>query len=1037
MPLDEAAVEQAALAWFQELGYQTASGADVSPGPDVVTPERSSYEDPLLELRLRGALNRLNPALPPQAIDDAIQKIVHPPHPTLDLNNHAVYGMLTGGVTIALPIQHHSRPFDIASVIDFNHPENNDFLAVRQFTILENRRERRMDIVVFVNGIPVAVFELKHPALQTDSLRAAWQQLQTYKAELPALFAYNQLLIVSNGTEARIGTISSPFERFAPWRDMEQGAGSRSTLETLIRGVFTPRNLLDLIRHFIVFESDGRTLTKKVAGYHQFHAVNAAVESVRKASALDGNRRGGVIWHTQGSGKSLTMAFFTGRLVRHPALNNPVVVVLTDRNDLDNQLYDTFSRCEELLGRTPTQAVSRAQLRNLLRTEGGRVIFTTVQKFFEANGEHPCLSERSNVIVLADEAHRSQYGFIDGFARKIREALPNATFVGFTGTPIETEDRDTRAVFGDYISIYDIKRAVEDGATVPIYYENRLVQLELPEQERPRLDQEIEELTETEEIEQRQRLIARWAQMERLVGAPNRLAQIARDLVEHFEARQQALPGKAMVVCMSRRICVALHNEIVKLRPEWQDEDDAKGRVKVIMTGSASDPPEWAKHTRDKAARDRLAQRFRNPDDPFQLAIVRDMWLTGFDAPCLHTIYIDKPMRGHTLMQAIARVNRVFRGKPGGLVVDYIGIARELKQAMVTYSISGGAGEPAINQDKAVEALIAQLEVCRDLFHGFDLSALENGTDTALLALIAAAADFIVSDQNRKQRYHRACTDLRTAFSLAVPRPEALAVRRQVQFFLAVRKAIVGHSTQSPASAPAELDAQVDQLLSQAIVSPGVVDVFALIGHEKPDISILSESFLEELRGLPLKNLAAEALERLLRGEIRTRLANNVVQMRAFSELLEEALRRYHNRMLSAAQVIEELIQIARDLQEASRRGEKLNLSEDELAFYDALAANGSAVSVLGDDKLRQIAHELVETVRNSVTIDWTQRESVRSSIRVKVKRILRNHGYPPDQQEAATDLVLEQTAALCDHWTSTETGKSSSAPRNSETSPR
>lgn len=1036
MPLDEAAVEQAALAWFQELGYQTASGADVSPSPNAFPPERSSYEDPILELRLRNALDRLNPALPPQAIEDAAQKIIHPPHPTLDLNNHAVYRMLVDGITIELPNRPHGRPFDIAKVIDFENLENNDFLAVRQFTMLENRRERRMDIVVFVNGIPVAVFELKHPALQTDSLRAAWQQLQTYKAEMPSLFAYNQLLVVSNGTEARIGTISSPFERFAPWRDMEQGAESRSTLETLIRGVFTPRNLLDIIRHFIVFESDGQTLTKKVAGYHQFHAVNAAIESVRQASLPGGHRRGGVIWHTQGSGKSLTMAFFTGRLVRHPALNNPVVVVLTDRNDLDNQLYDTFCRCEELFGGAPTQAASRAQLRTLLRTEGGKVIFTTVQKFFEANGEHPCLSERSNVIVLADEAHRSQYGFIDGFARQIREALPNATFVGFTGTPVETDDRDTRAVFGDYISIYDIQRAVEDGATVPIYYENRLAKLELPEEEKPRLDEEIEELTETQEIEQKQRLLARWAQLERLVGAPRRLAQIARDLVEHFEARQQTLPGKAMVVCMSRRICVALYNEIVKLRPEWQDEDDAKGRVKVIMTGSASDPAEWAKHTRDKAARDRLAQRFKNPDDPFQLAIVRDMWLTGFDAPCLHTIYIDKPMRGHTLMQAIARVNRVFRDKPGGLVVDYIGIARELKQAMVTYSVSGGAGEPAINQDKAVEALIAKLEVCRDLFHGFDLSRLQSGSDSELLSLIPAAADFIVADQNRKQRYLLACSDLRTAFSLAVPRPEALARRRQVQFFLAVRKAIVGDSTRAAGQMPAELDAQVDQLLSKAILSPGVVDVFALIGHEKPDISILSESFLEELRGLPLKNLAAEALERLLRGEIRTRLSNNVVQLRAFSELLEEALRRYHNRMLSAAQVIEELIQIARDLQEASRRGEKLNLSEDELAFYDALAANGSAVSVLGDDKLRQIAHELVETVRNSVTIDWTQRETVRAQIRVKVKRILRQHGYPPDQQEAATNLVLEQTAALCDHWTSRETAESISPPRGSDTSP-
>lgn len=1017
MPLDEAAVERTALESFRQLGYQIASGADISPGPNVLTPERECKEHPILELRLRRTLKRLNRALPPQSIDDAIHQMNRLPHRALEQNNHAVYRMLVDGVTIEIPNRPHGRSFDIVRVLDFENPENNDFLAVRQFTILENRRERRMDIVVFLNGIPVAVFELKNPALQTDSLRTAWQQLQTYKAELPSFFAYNQLLIVSNGTEARIGTISAPFERFAPWRDMAQGANERRTLETLLHGVFSPRNLLELIQHFIVFESDGQVLTKKVAGYHQFHAVKKAVESVRQASSPDGNRRGGVIWHTQGSGKSLTMAFFTGRLVRDRALNNPVVVVLTDRNDLDNQLYDTFCRCQELFGGAPTQAVSRAQLRNLLRTEGGKVIFTTVQKFFEANGEHPRLSERSNVIVLADEAHRSQYGFIDGFARRVREALPNATFVGFTGTPIETDDRDTRAVFGDYISIYDIQRAVEDGATVPIYYESRLAKLELPEDQKPHLDQEIEELTESEEIEQKQRLLARWTQLERLVGAPKRLAQIASDLIEHFEARQRALPGKAMIVCMSRRICVALYNEIVQRRPGWHDEDDAKGTVKVIMTGSVSDPSEWTRHTRDKAARDRLAQRFKNPGDPFQLAIVRDMWLTGFDAPCLHTIYIDKPMRGHTLMQAIARVNRVFRDKPGGLVVDYIGIAHELKQAMANYSRSGGAGDPAIDQQKAVEALQVKLEVCQDLFHGFDLSCLQSGSDAELLSLIPIAADFILADQDRKSRYLRACTDLRTAFSLAAPHPKALDRRRHVQFFLAVRKAIIQDSGQSPSLSPAELDAQVDQMLSQAIRSTGVVDVFALVGHEKPDISILSDNFLEELRGFPHKNLAAQALERLLGGEIRARLANNVVQMRAFSEMLEQALRRYHNRMISATQVIEELIRIAQELQDASRRGERLNLSADELAFYDALSANGSAVEVMGDDKLRLIARELVKTVRSSVTIDWTQRETVRAQIRVKVKRILRQHKYPPDQEEAATNLVLEQTAALCDHW--------------------
>jgi type I restriction enzyme R subunit len=726
-----------------------------------------------------------------------------------------------------------------------------------------------------------------------------------------------------------------------------------------------------------------------------------------------------VVWHTQGSGKSLTMVFYAGRIIREPAMANPTIVVLTDRNDLDDQLFGTFARCAELLRQPPVQAESRAHLRQLLRVEAGGVIFTTIHKFFpeEKGDRHPVLSERRNIVVIADEAHRSQYDFIDGFARHMRDALPHASFIGFTGTPIERHDANTRAVFGDYISIYDIQRAVQDGATVPIYYESRLAKLDLPEELKPKIDEEFEEVTEGEELERKEKLKTKWAQLEAIVGAEKRLRLVAQDIVEHFERRCEALEGKGMIVCMSRRICVALYDEIVRLRPEWHHEDDEQGALKVVMTGSASDPVAWQLHVRNKPRREALANRFRDPNDPFKLVIVRDMWLTGFDAPSLHTMYLDKPMRGHGLMQAIARVNRVFRDKPGGLVVDYLGLAHELKAALATYTESGGAGRTALDQDEAVAVMQEKYEVCCGLFHGFDRSKWTSGTAQERLGLLPAAQEHILAQENGKDRCLRAVRELSQAFALAVPHEAALAIRDDVAFFQAVA-AVLAKRAPGDARPEEELDHAVRQIISRAVAPEGVVDIFAAAGLQKPDISILSEEFLAEVRGMPQKNLAVELLQKLLKGELKERRRKNVVQARSFAEMLEQTIRRYQNRAIEAAQVIEELIALAKEMREANARGEKLGLSEDELAFYDALETNDSAVQVLGDQTLRTIARELVQAVRKNVTIDWTLRENVRAQLRVLVKRILRRYGYPPDKQEKATQTVLEQAEVLSAAWT-------------------
>jgi type I restriction enzyme R subunit len=774
-----------------------------------------------------------------------------------------------------------------------------------------------------------------------------------------------------------------------------------------------------------------------MAGYHQFHAVNVAIaETVRAAGLMGakdergtwfaqrqhggqpGDRRVGVVWHTQGSGKSLTMAFYAGRVIREPAMANPTLVVLTDRNDLDDQLFGTFALCKDLLRQPPVQAESRADLREKLRVEAGGVVFTTIQKFMpgEKGDRHPLLSDRRNIVVIADEAHRSQYDFIDGFARHLRDALPNAAFIGFTGTPIELTDKNTQAVFGDYISVYDIQRAVEDKATVPIYYESRLAKLALDDAERPTIDPEFEEVTEGQEVERKEKLKSKWAQLEAIVGSDKRLALVAQDIVEHFERRLDALDGKGMVVCMSRRICVELCHEIVRLRPAWQSDDDACGMVKVVMTGSASDPLAWQPHIHNKPVREALAKRFRDPADPFKLVIVRDMWLTGFDAPSLHTMYVDKPMRGHGLMQAIARVNRVFKDKPGGLVVDYLGLAQELKEALAAYTQSGGKGRTAIDQAEAVAVMQEKYEVCCGLFHGFDWGKWVSGTPAERLGLLPAAQEHVLAQHDGKNRTLRAVQELSQAFALAVPHEDALAIRDDVAFFQAVRAALA-KGDPSKLRTEEEMEHAVRQIVSRAVAPEGVVDIFTAAGLEKPDISILSDEFLTEVRGMPQRNLAVELLRKLLSGEIRSRRQKNVVQARSFAEMLEQAIRRYQNRAIEAAQVIEELIELAKALRQAQARGESLGLTDDEVAFYDALEANDSAVQVLGDETLRTIARELVRAVKANVTIDWTVRENVRAQLRVLVKRILRKYGYPPDKQEKATQTVLEQAEVLSEAW--------------------
>ena len=1052
--INETTLEKTTLDWFSSLGWDTAFGPNISPdGPDF---ERKDYDQVVLVGRLQTALKNINPNIPPDVIEEAVRKIARADSPSLIENNRRFHRTLTDGVDISY-MQDGREVHDKVWLLDLKDLDNNDWLAVNQFTVIEDRRNRRPDIVVFINGLPLGVIELKNPADEKATIRHAYNQLQTYKSDIPGLFIYNEVLVISDGLEARGGTLTSGWDRFTPWRTIdgkEVAPRGSVELEVLLKGVFEKRRFLDLVLNFIVFDDDGATIAKKAAAYHQFHAVNKAVECTLSACGIDadsrvlyarfpehdeknpfavrepqaaygsgtehfGGRRIGVIWHTQGSGKSLLMAFFAGKVIRHPAMENPTLLMITDRNDLDDQLFGTFSSCKDLIRQTPVQAENREHLKGLLQVPAGGVVFTTIQKFLpDAKGQqYPELSARRNIVVIADEAHRSQYDFIDGFARHMHDALPNASFIGFTGTPIERDDRSTPAVFGDYIDKYDILRAVEDGTTVPIYYEGRLAKIDLREQEKPKIDPEFEEITEGEEESDKQKLRTKWAALEAMVGTEKRIALVAQDLVNHFEGRRSAMDGKAMVVCMSRRICVDMYNAITKLRPDWHSDDDDKGVLKIVMSGSASDHTDWQPHIRSKPRREALAKRFKDPDDTMKVVIVRDMWLTGFDCPSLHTMYVDKPMRGHGLMQAIARVNRVFKDKPGGLVVDYLGLADQLKRALADYTEAGGRGKAAVNQEEAVAVMLEKFEVVVSMFHGFDYLSILKAEPAKRIAGIAAAMEHILQLDDGKKRYLAEVTALSRAFALAVPHEEALKIRDEVGFFQEVRAGLAKATVEGEGKSPEEMDTAIRQLVSRAVASEEVIDIFAAAGLKKPDISILSDDFLQEVRQLPHRNLAVELLRKLLNDEIKTNSRKNVVQARSFAEMLEKAIRKYQNRAIEAAQVIEELIQLAREMREAQQRGDELGMTDDEIAFYDALEVNDSAVKVLGDETLKAIAHELVEAVRRSVTIDWAVRENARAKIRVIVKRILRKYGYPPDKQEKATQTVLEQAEVLCREW--------------------
>ena len=1057
MSLDESQLELAALDWFSQLGFGTAHGPDL--GPEGATQERGSFGDILLLQRLRDAITRLNPSIPADGLDEAFRKITRLDGPTLIARNRQFHKWLRDGVEVEYRRPDGSIAGDRVQLVDFNTLENNDFLAVSQFAVREGNHKRVPDVVVFVNGLPLAVFELKNPGDEAATIDGAFNQLQTYKKEIPSLFDYNELLVISDGGAARIGSLTAEIEWFKPWPtiDDDRPVKGKLPLEILIRGVFQKEHFLQLVRNFVVFEDDPDSdrVFKILAGYHQFHAVRAAVQETIRASGMrsaaemlaedegrfwagsmrggqPGDHRCGVVWHTQGSGKSLTMLFYAGLVISHPAMKNPTLVMLTDRNDLDDQLFGQFQRCSEILRQKPVQAESVEHLRQLLQVSSGGVIFTTVHKFVEESGQFPLLTDRSNVVAIADEAHRSQYGFKAkrtkdkvtgedrygyGFARNIRDGLPNASFIGFTGTPIELDDKNTQAVFGNYVSIYDIQRAVHDKATVPIYYEARVIKLSFDDSAIESIDEDFEEVTEAEEVTTQEKLKTKWAALEAMVGDDDRLKVLARDLVDHFEKRREVLDGKGMIVCMSRRICVDLYNEIIALRPDWHSEDDEQGFLKIIMTGSAADGPDWQKHIRTKERRRKLAAAFKKASTPFKLVIVRDMWLTGFDAPCAHTMYIDKPMQGHGLMQAIARVNRVFGQKPGGLIVDYLGIGDSLQKALRTYTESGGQGQTTIDLSEAIAALQKHYEQCGDMLHGLDWSQWTSGTPSERATVPQIAQEHILEQDDGKARWLTHVGNLSKAYALCPVSDYAMEIREGVAFFQVIaamfRKYSPSGKTQS------ELDLAVRQLVSKAVVTTqeDVIDVFSAAGMERPNVSILDDEFLEEVRALPHKNLAVELLRKLLSDEIKLRHKRNVVQERAFSEMLQTTMNGYHNRMISNQEIIEELINIAHRLRAAADRGEELNLTDDEICFYDALIQNKSAQELMQDDQLKVIATELVTTVRKNVTIDWTLRESARARIRVIVRRILKKFGYPPDLQDAAVKLVLEQAESLSDEW--------------------
>jgi type I restriction enzyme, R subunit len=1033
--ISEDSIEQIVIKELQDLGYTHLNGIDIS--PDGMMQEREFHEV-VLKQRLQDAITTINSNVPAEAQEEALRKVLRSDSPNLYQNNYNFHRYLTEGVEVEY--RNEGRIVgDKVWLVDYDNPENNEFLVVNQFTVIEGDTNKRPDIVLFVNGLPLVVIELKNAADENADIKAAFNQIQTYKQTIPLLFQYNVLLIATDGWEAIFGSLTASKQFFQPWKTVDGvSLADENTpqVEVMAKGLLNKTVLLDLARHFTVFHQDKEQIIKIIPRYHQYYAVNKALETTKMATSEQGDRRAGVIWHTQGSGKSLTMVFYSGKLVL--SLNNPTLVVLTDRNDLDQQLFDTFTLSQDLLRQTPVQAGSRDDLKKLLAVSSGGIVFTTIQKFFpeviervdlgegkikSITGQYGMLSDRRNIVVIADEAHRSQYDFIDGFARHMRDALPNASFIGFTGTPIEKTDKNTQAVFGDYIDVYDIQQAVDDGATVKIYYENRLAKIDIRDEEKPRIDTEFEELTEGEELTDQQKLKARWARLEAIVGNEHRIKLVASDIVQHFEQRNEILEGKALIVCMSRRICVELYEAIIKNRPEWHSDEDNDGVIKVVMTGSSSDPLNWQGHIRSKERRKDIGARLKDPADKLKIVIVRDMWLTGFDAPPLHTLYIDKPMKDHNLMQAIARVNRVYKGKEGGLIVDYIGFAADLKKALSVYTESGGKGKPAFDQEEAAALMMEKYEIIVQMFteqpvdksvpRGFDYMSFFSLSSKDKLSFPIHASNYILGLENGKERFINGVMALSKAFAISVPHPYTSEIRDEVALFQAIKARIVKVAVSGKSRSDEEIETGIKQILTDAITSDEVVDIFSAAGLKKPDISILSDEFLAEVKELKHKNLALELLKRLLNDEIKVRKKTNLVQSRKFSEMLDSTIKRYQNNLITSAQVIQELIEIAKEIKEADRRGEDLGLDFREYAFYSALEVNDSAVKVLGDDVLRHIAQDLLDTVRKNTTIDWTVRENVQAKMRVAVKKILRKHGYPPDMEAKATDTVLEQARMM------------------------
>jgi len=1042
--ISEDHIEQIVIQEFIDLGYSYVNGADIS--PEGISQERD-FDEVVLKQRLRDAIKKINPNVPNDAQEDAIKKLLRSDSPSLFQNNYNIHKYLTEGVDVEYR-KGDRIVGDKVWLIDFENACNNEFLVVNQFTIIENNVNKRPDIILFINGLPLVVIELKNAVDENATIHSAFNQLQTYKQAIPSLFLYNALLIVSDGWEALYGSLTGSKQFFVPWKSIDGNVVADEDMpqmEVMAKGMLNKYVLIDLIRHYVVFHRNKEKITKIIPRYHQYFAVNKAVETTKKATAEGGDQRAGVIWHTQGSGKSLSMVFYAGKLVL--ALNNPTLVILTDRNDLDDQLFDTFSLSQDVLRQTPVQAENRDDLKKKLSVTSGGIVFTTIQKFLpeiqekidigegktkNIKGQFELLSDRRNIVVIADEAHRSQYDFMDGFAKHMRDALPNASFIGFTGTPIENTDKNTQAVFGDYIDVYDIQQAVEDGATVRIFYENRLAKINLKEEEKPRVDEEFEELTESEEQSSRQLLKSRWARLEAIVGNEHRLELIANDIVKHYEAKNGAggIDGKAMIVCMSRRICVDLYDQIIKVRPQWHSDNDTEGTIKVVMTGSSSDPLNFQPHVRNKAKRKALGERLKDPKDSLKIAIVRDMWLTGFDAPSMHTLYLDKPMKGHNLMQAIARVNRVYKDKIGGLVVDYIGIANDLKRALSLYTESGGKGKPAFDQDEAADVMMSKYEIVAQMFQeqttdktvakGFDYKSFFGLTPKEKLSFPILGANYVLGLENGKDRFLNSVTALSKSFALSVPHQYTIDIRDEVGLFQAIKARIVKVTQSGKGKSDEEMETAIKQILSDAIASEEVVDIFDAVGIKKPDISILSDEFLAEVKGMPHKNLAFELLKKLLNDEIKARQRVNLVEAKKFSEMLDNAVKTYQNNLITSAQIIDEMIRLAKEIKEADRRGEELGLDFREYAFYTALETSDSSVAIMGDEILKHIARELVNAVKSNTSIDWTVREKVQAKLRLAIKRILKKYDYPPDLTIMAVETVIEQAKLLANDFGNT-----------------